>query len=953
MEPALKTLLKKSRTDQVFHSHVSLVEPMGKFILGRPVIEEFWKLYCDMVDKDGNHVSGIAEAPPVVSQVRVDIDLKVDIEDFDMKIPEILYEDSQLLTVVSAYQNTLKHILHLPRAKDLICFVLQKPMYQQEKNGRTFLKHGFHLHFPYIFLEKSAQEVHLIPRVKDLLAKDQPFRGIVSDSSTVVDSVACLNNAWLLYGSKKDASAQAYKVTKIYNSEQHEISLNEALSGYELYDSLGTPIDFHSNPTYYLPRILSITSTHRTQKTLKAGLPSPLKEKMRKERKESSVDQHKSRPLKETLELVKKLLPMLSSDRASDRFDWMKVGWVLYNETDGHPDALDLWCEFSSRCEDKYDENVCVTEWNKMRKGNASIGTLKYYAGIDSPEEYKKMKASSVENQARIAMIDGSHNDIAKVLYEEFGDEFRCASLSMDLWYQFKNNIWTEIDRGTTLRAKISGKIVERFNDIRKKICDEEVNAGNDKSIQASYAVKLKQINKLISNLKSSPFKNNVMKEAQEVFYDPEFKDLLDINPYLIAFKNGVLDLKTNNFRRGLPEDYLSKCLPINYTKYSDDSKEVQEVYAILEKILADKEVRQYFLDFASEIFVGGNHDKIGVFWTGGGDNGKTILQTFFERMLGPFAVKLETPNLTGKKVGAGNASAELARTGGGVRWIAVEEPEGDESIGAGIFKHLTGNDSYFARDLFERGKKTKEIVPLFKLVFICNKLPKFRGADRAVFNRVKVIPFESTFCRPEDPAPESVEEQFRTKRFPMDRKLGDRIPDLVEAFAYILLEHRKKPKMSYEPKKIQMATDSYRKQNDFYRKFMEENIMPDPEQSITLADLYAMFTDWFKESFRGHPIPTKDDLEDHFFKLWKAPIGHQKRWKGYRRRTDKDDLFVPTAQKTGEKDSKMEEKVEEKSLQEESEEEILEDSPKRLLNQPRKALKIIGSHKLREPMAK
>ena len=40
-----------------------------------------------------------------------------------------------------------------------------------------------------------------------------------------------------------------------------------------------------------------------------------------------------------------------------------------------------------------------------------------------------------------------------------------------------------------------------------------------------------------------------------------------------------------------------------------------------------------------------------------------------------------------------------------------------------------------------------------------CNKLPRIKAADKAVWNRVRVVPFEATFCRPDNPAPESYEE--------------------------------------------------------------------------------------------------------------------------------------------------------------------------------------------------
>ena len=43
------------------------------------------------------------------------------------------------------------------------------------------------------------------------------------------------------------------------------------------------------------------------------------------------------------------------------------------------------------------------------------------------------------------------------------------------------------------------------------------------------------------------------------MFYDPDvkFMDLLDSNPYLMCFNNGVIDFKTKEFRPGRADDYL------------------------------------------------------------------------------------------------------------------------------------------------------------------------------------------------------------------------------------------------------------------------------------------------------------------------------------------------------------------------------------------------------------
>jgi P4 family phage/plasmid primase-like protien len=885
----VKKILKENYVDSVFHTHVSMLRPKGKYQFNRETLENFWKYYSDLI-QDENAVIGIAEKPLQYLPVLADIDLRIKDNGEDL---DSLYTEEQLKSVVSTYQSVLKQVVECTE-EELTCVVLEKNLYVQRRNDIQYIKHGFHLHFPFIIMNKEAQEAQIIPRVQNYLKEEKLFQKIgYEDSGTVVDKASC-TVPWLLYGSRKTEEGEPYKVTRIYNSSLQSIGLEKAFKNYQLFDNRERLIQIRGEVQKYLPRILSILPHNRQGhvKEVKKGVISPLKQTLKKERKSSATQGNWNMNVDEALAIAKELLPLLSDFRAEDRNEWMTIGWILYNISggDGNLDGLDLWCEFSARCEEKYDENSCIYQWDRMVKKDYSIGTLKYFASIDNPHGYKEFKTKQSEKYL-VASIDGSHYDIAKILYEEYGDEFVCASVANKIWYQFVNNKWEQIEEGVFLRQKISGKIIERYVEAEKKLVDDHANS-QDKGTTAMVTTRGKQIHKLIQNLKNSGFKNNVMKEAADIFYDPRFKDRLDTDPYLFCFKNGVYDLKLNVFRPGRPEDFLSKSAPINYLIFADDDQRVHDVETFLEQVFPDSSVRKYFKDVASDIFVGGNHEKTVTFWTGEGDNGKSITQKFFEKMLGKFSIKMDTNNMTGKKPSAGAAYADLVRAGGGVRLITLEEPEGDECINSGTLKHWSGNDSYYARDLFEKGKDGREVEPLFKIVFVTNKLPRIRYADKAVWNRVRVVPFEATFCKGDNPAPDSYEEQMRQKRFPMDKTFGKKIPDMVEAFAWLLLEHRKRianqPRI--EPPKVLAATEIYRRQNDIYRQFMDECIIDDKNKIISLSELYSLFKEWYRESLPNQSVPVKIDVEDYFVKLWGSPEPGKK-WSGYRAKVAQDDI--------------------------------------------------------------
>lgn len=880
MSVSVEKILGNNYVDTPFYTHVSMVQPRGRFHLNKEQQELLWDSYIKKLQENPNAILGIAEKIQPFIPVLVDIDLKIK-DDGKVEYGEHLYTTTQLHQVISIYQSVLRTIVDGCTDANLMCVVLEKSIYYVDVGDTSYAKNGFHLHFPALFLSRVDQQVHLIPRVQKLMTENEVFKDLgIEDSGTVVDE-ACARNPWLMYGSRKQENLDSYTVTKVISSEGKELDLEEAFEDYLLYDRLKSRIVLKGRVRELLPRILSIHPYHRSTMEVKEGLPCPLREKFRKEEKNRPTAKHLKVSVQEALKISEKLLPMLADFRAENYNEWMRVGWILYNIGKGCTEALDQWLQFSARCGEKYDEGKCIYEWSKMIKKDLTLGTLRHLAKIDSPKKYGKFKSESVNYHAQES-LNGSHWDIAKALHAQFGDEFVCASIPNKLWYQFRNHKWEQIEDGVFLRQKISKEIVDHFVAMGKEAWDKLAKA--DKAESAMYNERLKHIRKIMCNLKSAPFKNNIMREALEVFYDRRFKGKLNQNPYLIGFKNGVYDLKTCIFRDGAPEDFISKCVPIAYKEYDESSEEVQQVIEFLQKVFPDKSIRTYFLDTYSDIFVGGNSQKKVYLWTGEGDNGKSITQMLFELMLGELAIKFNTQYFTGKKVAAGSANPELARAAPPVRHATMEEPDAGEMFNTGELKKLSGNDTYWARDLFQKGKDTKEVKPMFVITCICNKLPQLRYSDKATWNRLRVIPFESTFVEPGQPCPKTFEEQLLEKRFPMDKTFGSKIPKMVGAFAWYLLQWRQKVTVRIEPDKVKEATAMYRRRNDIYRQFIEESIC-DADAYLSLSELYGWFRDWFKEGWPGTKIASKNDVREYFERLWGEPL-RGVRWHGYRIRT-------------------------------------------------------------------
>jgi P4 family phage/plasmid primase-like protien len=880
MDSSLAKWLQQYRDASQYYTHTSQMLPTtGKFRIDRENMEEFWKLYCSLVYNNEDFMCGLAEKPRDYLPVIVDVDLKLDMDKGDEKH---FYTENHVKKLISIYIDVLKYILEDNYfEEDLTCFVLEK---KKPYISGSVVKDGFHLHFPFCFMSKIDQDIHLIPRVVERIKSENFFKDIVENNEEVIDK-SCTKKHWLMYGSRKDNKLEAYRLTAIYNTKLREISLEESVKKFTLYNSDDEEIKIQ-NVEYELPRILSIHPLNRKIFNARQNIDCIVKQNYIRSTESRMIYDNMTVP--QLLEQAKELLNFLSSSRADDYNDWIEVGWVIYNLSDGCIEGLNLWIDFSSKTSrNNFSESSCVYHWNKMTKRNYSIGTLRFWASQDSPEQYKKWKQEKDSKRFKDILL-GGHHDLAKDLYEDYSSQFVCASIEKDMWYEYKNHRWTEIQKGITLRSKISSELVIKFKEKGKALYDEMVEEDKDaEDIQKQQ----KQVNKILASLKSASFKNHVMKECQELFFNAEFLEKLDTNANLLGFTNGVLDVSTCEFRPGRPDDYISKTTGYDFRDFEEDDPEVIEVKDFLVKVFPDKELRDYFLEYAAKLLRGGNHAKTFLVMSADGDNGKSVTIELVEKALGAgsnsYSIKLPTTLLVGKRTQSSQACPELDRSHG-VRFASLQEPEGKDTINSGILKELTGNDSIYTRGLFKEGK---EIKPMFKLAFICNKLPRLTAEDQATWNRIRVLTFESKFPKDSSSVPTTFEEQMAKKIFYRDDNLSDKLGYMKQAFMWIMLQkwkHIKKYGAMQDPKKVTMATIMYRENNDFYLQFVNETIekTEDDDEGLTLVEIYAMFKEWYKENFPNNKLPIKNELKEDMIKRF-GQTNVNNKWTGIRRKEE------------------------------------------------------------------
>ncbi|MEA1048393.1 phage/plasmid primase, P4 family [Lamprobacter modestohalophilus] len=202
----------------------------------------------------------------------------------------------------------------------------------------------------------------------------------------------------------------------------------------------------------------------------------------------------------------------------------------------------------------------------------------------------------------------------------------------------------------------------------------------------------------------------------------------------LLGVENGVIDLKTGNFREGRQTDYITKCAGVAYDPTATCPQWERFVHEIL---CEDQALISYLQVLVGYLLLGNNPMRKLFVMIGRGSNGKSVLLNVLEALFGEYSrpVPLETLIKMGKKVSVGNDLIYLL----GARLLTSRELENDTRLATGTIKAITGNDSQAMRLLFNEFQSGRITG---KIVIATNELPEISNSDKAAWDRLHLIPF-------------------------------------------------------------------------------------------------------------------------------------------------------------------------------------------------------------------
>lgn len=289
-------------------------------------------------------------------------------------------------------------------------------------------------------------------------------------------------------------------------------------------------------------------------------------------------------------------------------------------------------------------------------------------------------------------------------------------------------------------------------------------------------------------------------------------------NAKLIAFRNGVLDIESNEFMDFNPDFVITNKIDFDYIPdaYSETTDKVLDKLACY-----DDNIRLLLEEVIGYVMYRRNELRKAFILLGDKANGKSTYLDMIKTMLGDE----NTSALDLKELGDRFKTAELFG-----KLANIGDDIGDEFIpNPAVFKKLTSGDRLNAE---RKGQDPFDFNNYAKFLFSANNIPRIKDKSGAVLTRLIIIPFNASFTKDDpdyDPyikyklrKPESMEyiiqlgiaglrRVLENRNFTISEKVQRELEEYEENNNPILLFFKEEPKIENEPTNL-----VYKQYNEF-----------------------------------------------------------------------------------------------------------------------------------------
>ena len=295
-------------------------------------------------------------------------------------------------------------------------------------------------------------------------------------------------------------------------------------------------------------------------------------------------------------------------------------------------------------------------------------------------------------------------------------------------------------------------------------------------------------------------------------------KNVPQADAKMIAFKNGVFDIETDEF---LPFD--PNYVIINKIDYDYNPNAYCEITdkALNKLACQDQDIRKLLEEVIGYTFYRRNELRKAFILTGGKANGKSTYLDMIKTLLGDHNTSALDLSELGDRFKTAELFGKLANIGDDI---------GDDFIGnPAVFKKLASGDRLNAE---RKGQDPFDFNNYAKMLFSANNIPRIKDKSGAVIDRLVIIPFNATFStKDEDYDPYIKYKLRKTESMEYLIKLG------IEGLRRVLQNQR-----FTMCAKVEAAITEYNETNNPILLFFNEDPIIENEPTNTVYRTYCEF---------------------------------------------------------------------------------------------------------------
>jgi putative DNA primase/helicase len=321
----------------------------------------------------------------------------------------------------------------------------------------------------------------------------------------------------------------------------------------------------------------------------------------------------------------------------------------------------------------------------------------------------------------------------------------------------------------------------------------------------------------------------------------------LDSHRYLLNCKNGVVDTRTGEVLPFERKYYITKLCHYEPNPASDPEKACPRFLKFLNWTMGETPDMGENLEERVTRMVGFLQKALGyaltgdvsekaafIFYGAKGNNGKTTLLTLISTLLSEYSTQLDINTLMTSKFTDNNVRADMARLHG-ARFVITSEVDDGQRLSERLMKYLTaGMGKITACRKFEN---PFEFTATHKIFMDCNYRPEVKGADEAIWTRLKCVSFLQRIGATDPAINKALLETLLAE--------GDGI------LSWLIRGTMRwwREKSLGDPIEVKTAGMEWREADDPLRPFLEECCDIDPENWVRCKDFTKAYQQWCKDN--------------------------------------------------------------------------------------------------------